>query len=220
MHLLTLAVTSPLLRVVEIGAGTAIPSAAVLSLRAQHSALSGDRSSSKCRTIVVAQDLNSEALTQRTGPSLLLATTDPSDVSLVAGSWGPRMDEAVLSACKFPPTGAASTGKEAFLLIASETVYRAEEVDAHTGSLLAVLDGAWKAGCRPCIGIVAAKRFYFGDGLGGGSTAFIQAVSRAASTRDHDATSSCPSVARVAHVDDGASNVRDVVAVWLSGTTQ
>lgn len=211
MSALGSAVRSPVLRLLELGAGTAIPSASVVTLRNAVLPRSGTH------TVAVAQDLNREALVHRTGPSLALAagasSSSPSAaIELVAGPWGPEMDSSLLRACGLL-TDAPASPAGAFLVIASETVYRSDILEAHASSLVGLLAAAWQAGCRPCCGLVAAKRFYFGQGLGGGSTAFTQAVTRRAASAT--TAGAKLNITRVAHVDDGASNVRDVVVLWL-----
>ncbi|KAA0156190.1 hypothetical protein FNF28_06644 [Cafeteria roenbergensis] len=200
------------LTIVEVGCGTALPTAAALRLRAL-----APGSADQC-TRAVLQDLNAPALSLKAGPSVAhaaelpqagaaAAPAAPKEVRLLSGSWGAAMDDALADAAV---AGCRDGG--ALVVVASETVYRAEAVAAHTASLLGLLERGRAAGMGPCVCVVAAKRFYFGSGLGGGTRAFAEA----AEAWTPAGGGSRPVLWRALSVDDGKSNVRDVWVVSLS----
>lgn len=209
---LSRAMVAPSLTIVEVGCGTALPTAAALRLRALAPG-SADR-----RTRAVLQDLNAPALSLKAGPSVAHSTelppagaaaapAAPEEVCLLSGSWGVAMDDALAEAA----VGGRREGG-ALVVVASETVYRAEAVASHTASLLGLLERGRAAGLGPCVCVVAAKRFYFGSGLGGGTRAFSEAAEAWTPAGGGDRAL----LWRAMSVDDGKSNVRDVWVVALS----
>jgi hypothetical protein len=179
------ALTSTDCCVLELGCGTALPSAVVGSVRA----------GAGRTTRVVLQDLNDEVLLLRAAPTVC---QDGVDCRLVAGEWGDEMHGALRREVGSP---------QAFVLVASETVYRQSLVEEHVRDILSFLDEAVAGGATHSFAVVAAKRFYFGSGLEGGTSSFVHAVGDLAPTA---------ALHRVKVIDDGRSNVREVWVIQRS----
>jgi 2-polyprenyl-3-methyl-5-hydroxy-6-metoxy-1,4-benzoquinol methylase len=147
---------------------------------------------------VTLQDLNAPVLLRLAAPNVSrnAGAAAAARVALLAGGW-----EAMLGALR--GEGAAEGGcgdagahlRRGFdVVLSSETLYR-EEAHATVAALLAAL-------LRPGgVALLAAKRFYFG--VGGGTRRFMASAAPAAGLR-------CEVVAVV---EDGRSNVREVLRV-------
>jgi len=210
MRALASAVRSGACSVVEVGCGTALPSAALASAR----------TTAGRPTSLLAQDLNAPALTLKAAPTLSAALRPAGSAAgshgaaagtaaaaaeaplLLSGAWGEGMDEALATGVPFSGHGV--------VIVASETVYRAEGLRAHTATLLGLLARARRDGASAEACVVAAKRFYFGRGLEGGTAAFAEAA--AAWGREHGVG---VALWRAAAIEDGKSNVRDVIVACL-----
>jgi hypothetical protein len=197
-------------RILELGAGPALPALFVAKQRA-----SGARTGS---WHIVLQDLNEDVVRHQTWSALQRFAHAASGVSAskvrvsgVAGHWGEAL------------RATAPLSEPFDVILASETTYRVESL-APFCSMLA--HGLQRAGS---VALVAMKRYYFG--VGGGAREFERAFAdsvrshytatsqqcKVLSTRD-EATDFADSEAAfvtfpLAVFSDGKSNVREVIAV-------
>ncbi|KAL9129771.1 MAG: hypothetical protein Q9217_001883 [Psora testacea] len=174
------------MQIVELGAGTALPS---LSLLKQRRRRSDSSSSVSPKLHLVLADYNQSVLELATIPNLFLSwnlkppTADGEceitsavlteflqdlkrhnvTVSAVSGSWGTTMVPLIS-----PPSASARAVNT--LVLASETVYSPASIRAFTQVLLDLLANAESTG-GDARALVAAKRVYFG--VGGGIDEFL-----------------------------------------------
>ncbi|KAL9035092.1 MAG: hypothetical protein Q9180_005043 [Flavoplaca navasiana] len=166
--------------IVELGAGTALPSQLLLHLR-----LFKGSASNSPRTTLVLADFNASVLKLATIPNILLnyqlgneVGPDESggdvdvfdqlgtnfqnflrrcnvEIKAISGSWGTEF-----SAMALPET---SKTPDDILILASETIYSPASTRAFTSTLLDLLHRCEGAGGK-ARALVAAKRVYFGVG--------------------------------------------------------
>ncbi|KAL8893928.1 MAG: hypothetical protein Q9192_004785 [Flavoplaca navasiana] len=166
--------------IVELGAGTALPSQLLLHLR-----LFKRSSSQSPRTTIVLADFNASVLKFATIPNILLdyqlankvgpkesggdiegfdefSTDFPeflrrcnTEIRALSGSWGPGFSSMALPE-------SSKTSKDV-LILASETIYSPASTRAFTQTLLDMLRRSEEAGGK-AKALLAAKRVYFGVG--------------------------------------------------------
>jgi SAM-dependent methyltransferase len=175
-------------RVLDLGCGTGLLGAAALLLGA---------------AAVAFADLNAPVLCHVTAANIAL--NPPPDgppagaaaPTLIAGDWAALRDAVQRGAGPL-------TRYEVDTVLSSETLYD----PAAYGVLLDLLSLLLEPSAG--VALFATKRFYFGDGLGGGTTAFLDAC---AARRTPALSAQC-----VATVEDGQSMIRDIVAVRITAT--
>lgn len=186
--------------VVDLGCGTGLAGCAALLMGAR----------------VVFQDLNADVLSDTTTAHIAINTPSASteNVALVAGPWRalpgflPRAGEAgELPSWATPP---------AHLVVSCETLYRVEYLTQFTDALLACMGLGSTA-------ILGTKRYYFG--VGGGTDAWILHLQERFGGGAGPGTLLCTDelphmqarmcVQSMQTVEDGGSNVRDVLKVTL-----
>ena len=91
------------------------------------------------------------------------------EIRVVSGSWGTRFTE-LMSA--FPTSG---SGPPATIVLASETVYSPDTLASFTDTLMGSIRAAENAG-GSAVGLVAAKKVYFG--VGGGVDEFLKVLQK------------------------------------------
>ncbi|KAL8826334.1 MAG: hypothetical protein Q9191_003865 [Dirinaria sp. TL-2023a] len=89
------------------------------------------------------------------------------EVCVVSGSWGARLAELIPT---FPPNTSVPPPT---LILASETIYSPDTLASFTDTLIGIMRAAEKVG-RTVVGLVAAKKMYFG--VGGGVDEFSKAL--------------------------------------------
>lgn len=179
-------------RVLELGCGFGLPGIWALK--------------EGCGTCVF-QDLNQSVLATATAQHVLAnfgsdaLSRAPSRIRMISGDW---FDENLLSLLEMP----ASCGDEELEATSYDVIISAETL--YTPALTTRLHRILGRLLRPKTGIavVAAKRFYFGSSLGGGTGLFCSLCERPGS----------PLAAKVVGVfEDGSSNIREVLFVSHRG---
>lgn len=156
--------------VLELGAGHALPSI----VAAKHGA-----------TVVHVQDYNVEVLEEVTMPNI--HANVPGHESLVeyfAGAWQGL---------------SAVVGRRYDVVLSSDTIYAAEQVDSLATCLLDVL-------CVGGIAFIAGKTYYFG--VGGGTQEFVSRLKELSRFRN-----AAVDVEVVKEIRDGCSNVREILQI-------
>lgn len=197
--------------VLDLGAGTGLLGCAALALGAQH---------------VTFQDLNAGVLQHITAANIALNAPAqlpvPLPVTLLAGDWA-----SVLQGVREGARECTAVGKHTVqLVLSSETLYDprlysvlldliaevlARPTAAQAGAGAGTGDG--EAGTAAARGeggraLFATKRYYYGEGLGGGSATFLEAA------RAHPAGFHAE---RVASVEDGRTMIRDILQLtWAA----
>ncbi|GLB03490.1 hypothetical protein AtubIFM57258_008074 [Aspergillus tubingensis] len=195
--------------IIELGAGTAIPSLSLFAQLLSHPA-SGQR------THFTFADYNSAVLRLVTFPNLLLtwyhytqSSPSPSEgqseedellditptliqsfqedlsargitISFISGAWSPAFVDLV-----FSPSSSSSTQEVTYaqtLVLASETIYSPASLGAFSETLVALLRRAAPGGQQQsaAAALVAAKKVYFG--VGGGVDEFLAVLGGVAGT--------------------------------------
>ncbi|KAL8678570.1 MAG: hypothetical protein Q9186_005073 [Xanthomendoza sp. 1 TL-2023] len=172
--------------IIELGAGTALP-----SLLLFHLLLSGPSSTSPPRRTFVLADFNPSVLQLATIPNILLTwarasnliSSEPGDLDItsdvllsfrqalternvviraLSGSWGSEFSSQAIPE--------SAEGLEDVLILASETIYSPKSTLAFTETLLDLMRKSQEGGGR-ATALVAAKKVYFG--VGGGVDEFL-----------------------------------------------
>jgi len=146
----------------------------------------------------VFQDLNADVLASATSQHVLAnmnaSAFSSSRCSLVAGDW---FDDALMKLIR-----SESTRDDGMydLIITAETLY----TPALVSRLFFMLDNLLSSSSDRSLAIVASKRYYFGTGLGGGTSLLLSMCDRKGSKLS-------AKVVRV--LEDGASNIREVLLI-------
>ena len=146
----------------------------------------------------VFQDLNADVLASATTQHVLAnmnaSVFSSRKCSLVAGDW---FDEALLKLIRSESTRDDGTYD---LIITAETLY----TPALVSRLFFMLENLLSKSNDQSVAIVASKRYYFGAGLGGGTSLLM-------SMCDEKTSKLSAKVVRV--LEDGASNIREVLLI-------
>jgi len=146
----------------------------------------------------VFQDLNADVLasatTQHVFANMNASVFSSRKCSLVAGDW---FDEALLKLIRSESTRDDGTYD---LIITAETLY----TPALVSRLFFMLENLLSKSNDQSVAIVASKRYYFGSGLGGGTSLLM-------SMCDEKTSKLSAKVVRV--LEDGASNIREVLLI-------
>lgn len=174
-------------QVLELGCGQGFPGIAAL------------QRFPSCR--VVFSDLNAEVLQETTWRNIHLNAQDVSKVSprvmCVAGDWSS------LDTCAELIDPVTGQPLQFDLILSAETLYTAES----TRALLAAISSRLAPnGCA----LLANKRYYFG--LGGGTLELEQQIQNL----PRSATDPTLSMAVVQSVEDGQSNIRDIISLTVA----
>ena len=161
---------------------------------------------------VTFQDLNAPVLSQVCARNIVGNGVGgaPQAAHLLAGDWRAMLDAAQREAGGASGSGSGEGGdsledhlRPGFsLVLSSETLYRPASYAVLCPLLRCLLQRSPNPAAS--LALFATKRFYFGEGLGGGSALFMEAC------RSHGLAA-----ATVKSFEDGASNVRDIVRVTL-----
>ncbi|MCJ1280934.1 hypothetical protein MMC26_000252 [Xylographa opegraphella] len=187
--------------IIELGAGTALPTATLL-----HHLASVSPSSRSTRTHITVADYNAQVLALATIPNLLLtllSTQTPSHpwptegdldvspamtsrfatalhdrgihISAISGAWGPAFASLISSTAidrRANDDNATTAHRPTVtLILASETIYSPASTRAFTQTVLALLKANSAGPAQRAVALVAAKRVYFG--VGGGVDEFL-----------------------------------------------